>query len=154
MKKTIFAIFITLAVVLVGIVIVSLVFEENESNNKFFKSKKVWESQPNQQIVFTSNADSEKGDIYLMDKSGSITRLTNNDLHENNPALSRDGTKVAYNRGKASGFGHTTWDEMTTWEIFVMDLATKKVTQITDNNVVDAHADWSPDGKKTCFCVF
>ncbi|MCP3686418.1 MAG: hypothetical protein GY861_27590 [bacterium] len=114
----------------------------------------LWKSQSNQQIVFTSNADSETGELYLMDKSGKITRLTNNNLKEDNPALSRDGTKLAFNKGKASGFGDTTWTEMTSWEIFVMDLATKRVTQLTDNNVVDAHADWSPDGKKLVFTSF
>ena len=153
MKKTIFVI---IALVFIGIVIVSIISEENESVNNFFNgnSKQIWESQLNQQIVFTSNADSNLGEIYLMDKSGGITRFTNNNLHENNPALSPDGTKIVYNRGKASGFGHTTWDEMTSWEIFVMDLATKKETQITNNNVVDAHADWSPDGKKLVFASF
>lgn len=144
-------IFIILAIILAGIIFVALISKENEQTTE---SLYLWETQSNQKIVFTSNADSDLGEIYLMDKSGGIIRLTNNDVREDHPALSRDGTKLAFTRGKASGFGNTTWTEMTTWEIFVMDLATKEETQITYNDVVDAHADWSPDGEKLVFASF
>lgn len=106
----------------------------------------LWKSVPNEKIVFMSKTDSPHGELYLMDKSGTTTRLTNNDLHENNPALSRDGKKVAFNAGSET--------DMLTWEIYVLDLETGVQTQLTDNNVIDAHPDWSPDGSKIVFGSF
>lgn len=106
----------------------------------------LWKTVPNEKIVFMSKADSPSGELYLMDKAGKITRLTNNDLHENNPALSRDGKKVAYNAGSETN--------MSTWEIYVIDLETGAQTRHTNNNVIDAHPDWSPDGSKIVFGSF
>lgn len=106
----------------------------------------LWKAQPNQEIVFMSKADSEEGELYLLDKAGEITRLTNNSLHENNPALSRDGKKVAFNAGEAGN--------QLTWEIYVLDLDTKQETRLTHNNVIDAHPDWSPDSSKIVFGSF
>jgi Tol biopolymer transport system component len=106
----------------------------------------LWKAQPNQRIVFMSKADSTEGELYLLDKAGEITRLTNNSRHENNPALSRDGKRVAFNAGDAS--------DMLTWDIYVLDLETKQETRLTNNNVIDAHPDWSPDGSKIVFGSF
>jgi Tol biopolymer transport system component len=106
----------------------------------------LWKAQPNEQIVFMSKADSAEGELYLLDKAGEITRLTNNNRHENNPALSPDGKKVAFNAGDAS--------KQLTWDIYVLDLDTKQETQLTSNQVIDAHPDWSPDGSKIVFGSF
>jgi len=106
----------------------------------------LWKAQPNQKIVFMSKADSTEGELYLLDKTGEITRLTNNTRHENNPALSRDGKKVAFNAGE--------WGNQLTWDIYVLDLETKQEARLTNNNVIDAHPDWSPDGSKIAFGSF
>ena len=106
----------------------------------------LWKAQLNQEIVFMSKADSDEGELYLLDKAGQITRITNNSRHENNPALSRDGKKVAFNAGDASN--------MLNWDIYVLDLDTKQETRLTNNNVIDAHPDWSPDGSKIAFGSF
>ena len=46
----------------------------------------LWKEQSNERIIFMSMADSPEGELYLLDKSGQISRLTNNNRHENNPA--------------------------------------------------------------------
>ena len=38
----------------------------------------LWKEQPNEKIVFMSKADSPQGELYLLDKSGQTTLLTNN----------------------------------------------------------------------------
>jgi Tol biopolymer transport system component len=106
----------------------------------------LWKEQTNERIVFMSKADSHEGELYLLDKNGHVTRLTDNNRHENNPALSFDGTKVAFNGGDEAN--------MLTWEIFTLDLSTGVEAQLTDNNVIDAHADWSPDGTMIVFGSF
>jgi Tol biopolymer transport system component len=106
----------------------------------------LWKAQPNQKIVFMSKADSPEGELYLLDKTGQTTRLTNNSRHENNPALSPDGKKVAFNAGDESN--------RATWEIYVLNLDTRQEAQLTFNQVIDAHPDWSPDGSKIVFGSF
>lgn len=106
----------------------------------------LWKEQPNQKIVFMSKADMPEGELYLLDKDGNTTRLTHNNRHENNPALSFDGTKVAFNGGDEN--------DPLTWEIFILDLNTGEETRLTANHVLDAHPDWSPDGSKIVFGSF
>jgi Tol biopolymer transport system component len=106
----------------------------------------LWSKQSNDKIVFMSKADSEDGELYLIDKSGDIFRLTNNNRHENNPALSFDGSKVVFHAGDMNN--------MLTWEIFILDLNTFEEIQLTDNNVLDGHPDWSPDGSKIVYSSF
>ena len=74
-----------------------------------------------------SRADAEECELYLLDKQGSITRLTNNNRHDNNPALSFDGTQIAFHAGES--------DNPLTWEIYVLNLTTLEETQLTANLV-------------------
>lgn len=113
---------------------------------KDISSFSLWQEQANEQIVFVSKADSEANELYLIDKTESITRLTTNERMENNPALSFDGTKIAYHAGNP--------DDPLTWEIYVMDLSTREEIQLTNNSVIDGHPDWSPDGSKIVFASF
>ncbi len=106
----------------------------------------LWKEQPNERIVFMSRADSPEGELYLLEKNGLITRLTDNDRHENNPAISFDGSSVAFNGGDEGN--------QLTWEIYTLDLTTGEEAQLTDNDVIDAHPDWSPDGAMIVFGSF
>ena len=106
----------------------------------------LWSQQDNEKIVFISKADSEEGELYLINKNNTITRLTHNNRYENNPALSFDGKKVAFHAGDS--------ENPLTWEIFILDLETLQETQLTDNNVLDGHPDWSPDNSQIVFASF
>lgn len=106
----------------------------------------VWKEQPEQQIVFISKADAAEGELYLLKKDGLITRLTSNSRYEYAAALSPDRRKVAFFAGNAA--------DMLTWEIFVMDLDSLTETRLTNNSVIDAHPDWSPDGNRIVFSSF
>jgi len=110
------------------------------------KAISLWQLQPNPIVVFMSKADAPEGELYLLEKDGSITRLTYNDRHENNPALSPDNTKVAFHGGDPL--------DMLSWEIFVLDLVTGEEIQLTNNRVIDGHPDWSPDGSRLVFGSF
>jgi Tol biopolymer transport system component len=106
----------------------------------------LWKEQPNEKIIFMSKADSPQGELYLLNKSGQIIRLTNNNRHENNPALSPDGKKVAFHGG--------IMNDSLTWDIYIIDLESLEETRLTENGVLDGHPDWSPDGSKIVFASF
>ena len=130
---------ILIGILVIGVILISGYIKEKQNIS--------WKEQPNEKIVFMSKADSpESGELYLLDKNGQITRLTNNNRHENNPALSPDGKKVAFHGGNIN--------DPLTWDIYVIDLETKEEIQLTNNNVLDGHPDWSPDGSKIVFASF
>ncbi len=59
---------------------------------------------------------------------------------EGDPALSPDGSTVAYASDET---GHD--------EIWVMDIATRNATRLTDDPASDRHPAWFPDGKSLAF---
>jgi len=93
-----------------------------------------------------SRADEPSGELYVFDWDGSTRRLTHNGRHENNPALSRDGRKIAFHAGPEG--------DLLGWEIYVLDIETGAETQLTRNRVLDGHPDWSPDGQRIVFASF
>lgn len=97
-------------------------------------------------IVFMSRVDREEGELYLLNTDESIERLTNNNRHENNLSFSFDNTKIAFHAGDESN--------PLTWDIYILDLKTGEEIRITDNNYIDGHPDWSPNGDKLVFSSF
>jgi TolB protein len=64
-----------------------------------------------------------------------FTRLTNGPWDDIHPALSPDGTLVAFSSHRA-GY----------WDIYTLDLTNGKTTQLTDDPGYDGAPTWSPDG--------
>ncbi len=87
-------------------------------------------------IAFASPR-SGHGDIYLWRPgAASPERLTDHPAFEAWPAFTRDGKCVAFSRDER-GYSH----------IFLLELATKRETQLTSDAVVDEIDSFSPDGK-------
>ena len=126
--------------------LVSLLISCDDSSSGGGDPFLLWKQQSNDQVVFVSQADSSEGELYLLDQTGTITRLTDNTRFENNPALSPDGKKVAFHGGTSS----LSWS----WEIFILDLETGVETKLTTNYAIDGHPDWSPDGSRIIFTSF
>ena len=82
-------------------------------------------------------------EIFSMNGDGSgITRLTNNDVDDENPMWAPDGSKLVFvsNRG-GSGF-----------QVFVMNADGSGQTMLTNgNSVADSPPSFSPDGSKIVF---
>ncbi len=97
-------------------------------------------------IYFMSRHDHPQGELYLLDLNNNIRRITYNETHENNLALSNDGLKLAYHGGQES--------DPLSWEIFILDLETMETLQLTDNRLLDGHPDWSPDDSKIVYASF
>lgn len=97
-------------------------------------------------IVFSSNRQGantgEAQEIYVMDPDGSnAVRLTTNTTVDTDPALSPNGTKIAFRSRDGDG----------DYEIFVMNVDGSGVVQLTANTVIDESPAWSPDGNRIAF---
>jgi len=64
-----------------------------------------------------------------------LTRLTNGDWDDITPAPNPAGDKLAF---ASNRFGY--------WDLFLMDLSTGEVTQLTDTPEYEGAPTWSPDG--------
>lgn len=81
-------------------------------------------------------------DIFIMNADGTRQRnLTKHPSQDGGPALSPDGKSLAFISGRE---GHSTLD------IYVMDMITGKVWQLTRLGFATSPA-WSPDGKKIAY---
>lgn len=65
-----------------------------------------------------------------------FTRLTNGSWDDIDPVISPDGTRLAFG---SRGNGH--------WDIYILDLATGKLNQVTNSPEYDASPTWSSDGQ-------
>jgi len=85
----------------------------------------------------------ERGDecgVWVMKAGGfSPARLTS-DPSDTAPAWSPDGKRVAFISARSGN-----------WELYLIDAAGGKETQLTDNRAVDVAPAWSPDGKQLAF---
>ena len=97
-------------------------------------------------LAFSSNRDSpeedqDKFDIYLLyTEANQVFRITDHGASDESPALSPDGSKVAfvsYRDGNA--------------DIYVMDIADQTLTNFTENPADDLDPAWSLDGSRLAF---
>ena len=89
-------------------------------------------------IVFVSGRGGGNPQIYLMSESSDAQRLTDGTGDAVNPAWSPDGTKIvfAWTRGFAPG----------NFNIFIMDVVSRNLTQLTNNEGRNENPSWAPDG--------
>jgi dipeptidyl aminopeptidase/acylaminoacyl peptidase len=92
-------------------------------------------------IAFDADRVPNNRDIYLVRADGSQTvRLTSDPTTEADPAISNDGTTLAF----AS-------DRSGTMQIYAMNLATKAVTQLTSLQAGADQPSWSRDNSQIAF---
>jgi tricorn protease len=81
------------------------------------------------------------GDLWTCPaEGGAAERLTDDPAHEQKPCWSPDGTKIAFSSDKAGNL-----------DLFVIDLATRKVRPLTSHSSDDDSPSWSADGKWIAF---
>src|SRR2546427_4342073 len=71
-----------------------------------------------------------------------VTRLTTSASDDLSPAWSPDGSKIAFQTNRDSGFSP---------EIYVMNVDGSGQTRLTVNTAIDLAPAWSPDGTKIAF---
>lgn len=93
-------------------------------------------------VVFTSNRDGGKDEIYTMAADGSHpTRITNNPATDSAPAWSPDKKQIAFVR-------HI---EAQNDDIFIINADGSNERRLTNSPGLDAGPAWAPDGKRIAF---
>ena len=94
-------------------------------------------------VVAIDRAD-QLYEIWTMNADGSDRlRLTDNDVVEDHPSYSPDGTKIAFDSERDGDS-----------DIYVMDADGTNVVQLVDAKGADAEPAWSPDGTKIAYETF
>ncbi len=65
-----------------------------------------------------------------------LTRITSGPYHDITPAVSPDGSLVAFSSNRNGP-----------WDIFILNLTSGEIQQFTDTYAYDGHPTWSPDGQ-------
>ncbi|MCB9846199.1 MAG: PD40 domain-containing protein [Phycisphaeraceae bacterium] len=92
-------------------------------------------------IAFASTQHRQTSDVYVKRAdSRVITRLTNDEANDAMPAISPDGTQIAF----AS-------DRSGSWDIYVMPVSGGRPMRVTTDPAHDIHPSWSPDGTRVVF---
>lgn len=111
------------------------------------------------QIAFTSERGRNQ-DIYTLDlETLQEKRITTHPGPDTAPAFSPDGTKIAFvsqrpDQNQDFNFTRSLWDFFYGDEyldIWMIDLATENLKQMTTNRGVDRNVRWSPDGKSIAY---
>jgi TolB protein len=102
-------------------------------------------------IVFTSYVNPSSGtltsgEIYVMNADGTgQAQLTNDGIDKRGPAWSPDGQSILF--ACRSGAPTASAPTVATFEICVMDVVSRQITQLTLNNINELTPTWSPDGQ-------
>lgn len=98
-------------------------------------------------IAFTRYMDKERiqtsSEVFIINADGTDPqRLTDNNVMDLDPSWSPDGHHIAFTSTRSGK-----------WDVFVIDVATLAVTQITglEDEMGSAAPDWSPDGTQITF---
>ena len=115
-------------------------------NNTTFDRYPRW-SPDGTKIAFARYMDKTKSqtsaELFLMNADGTNPqRLTHNNVSDIIPSWSPDGTQIAVSSSRSGP-----------WEVYIIDVATRVVTQITSRggDGPSASPDWSPDGTQIVF---
>ncbi len=81
-------------------------------------------------------------EIALVDMGGRTTLLTQNGQINLSPSFSPRGDKVLYSSIKAGN-----------WDLYALDLATRKEVMLSNQPGINSGADWSPDGARVALTM-
>ncbi len=99
-------------------------------------------------VAFYSDRDGNP-EIYTMNADGSaVTRLTNDPVFDDSPALSPDGAQIVFLTARHDPAPR--FPELK-YELYVMNSDGSNLQRLTETEAAEDHPAWSPDGRKISF---
>lgn len=92
-----------------------------------------------QNIIYTRQINNND-DLIIIDKNGTHQTLTDHPSKDSSPMISPNGKMVVF-----------TSERIGWWKIWIMDLSTYELRQLTKRSSADYSPSWSPDGKQIVF---
>lgn len=100
-------------------------------------------------IVFISDHEVPTGEIYSFDLGSSLsTRLTFR------PDLFKDAVSLSHDRSRVAFHASPNRDDFDAYEIWVLDIDSGVLRQMTDNQMLDGHPAWSPADDLIAYASF
>jgi Tol biopolymer transport system component len=116
-------------------------FKQLTNDPKATQANPAW-SPDGSKIIFDSNREGGRSQIYVMSPDGSgIARVTHDEFNDAQPRWSPDGSKIAFFSNREGG----------NREIYIMDADGSNQRRITNNPAFDFDASWTPDGEAIVF---
>jgi len=113
----------------------------NVTDNYYEDYGPIWA--PDGNSIYYISGDGENFDIYSIAPDGSNNKkLTNDAFFEESLSFSPDGRTILYAAGEI---------DSTVFEIFLLDIATLKITKLTDNKSYIRMPFWTMEGKNIVF---
>lgn len=98
-------------------------------------------SHDGRKLFFASTRHRKTSDIYVKGVDArAVTQLTTDPADDEMPALSPDGSQIAFASNRAGN-----------WDIYVMPAQGGKPVQVTGDPADEIHPSWSPDGNSLVF---
>jgi WD40 repeat protein len=107
---------------------------------------------PDGRRIIFSAVDDGRSDLYLTDvRTGQLTRLTDDSYDDKEPDFFLDGNAIVFTSDRPAGDVDDTSFHYGNYNIFRMELATGRITSITDTTGINTDPAISPDGNRICF---
>ncbi len=95
-----------------------------------------------ERMVFASTRHSHMPDLYIKSVDGrAVTQLVADPSSDVQPALSPDGSRVAFASNRSGN-----------WDIWVIDIDGTNLIQISSTPSHDVSPSWAPDGRSLAYC--
>lgn len=92
-------------------------------------------------LVFDSYRDNNSRNLFMSQKPfESVTQLTSLSTRDGHPDISHLGNDIVFQSGRSGDF-----------EVYSMNLHSKRVEQLTKSKGFDGIPNWSPDGRRVAF---
>lgn len=105
-------------------------------------------------IVFINKPEGENGSLYTFDPAtGTVSPRIQSQTPAQLDSISIDTVSLSHDRTKIAFMGWTPGD-LSTAEVYVMNLDGTGLTAITNNDGVDGHPAWSPDDSQLLHATY
>jgi len=100
-------------------------------------------------IVFLSDENGPQGEIYRFIPATGVV-----EKRSDMPGLFKDTISLSHDRNRVAFTGSTDSNDLSTYDVYVLDLNTQVLTRLTNDSFINGHPAWSPDDQQIVYASF